>query len=195
MIQREYQFKFFLNASHSMDINGKAGQKHSHTWEIVITVEQKEEGDFIQFNAVEKNITAFLSGYQDKYLNEVPPFDKISPNQENLMDYFTEEIDKYMEHSGWTLLKTEISENPMHSYMIVKKETVEVEEEVLEACEQPDISEENDEAAVTKEPGLLDMALDKIKQYDIDMQLFSKAAGITGAVLIGMACCLKRGKK
>lgn len=149
-MQREYQFKFFLNASHSMNINGNVGQKHSHTWEIVITVKQMED-NLVQFHDVEKDIVAVLSKYQDKYLNEVPPFDTISPVQENLMDHFAGEIRECMKQSGWVLLRTVISENPTRSYMIDAADMPEMAEETVEAAEIHTEEEILQEAAVTTE--------------------------------------------
>ena len=39
---REYQFKFYLNANHFIIIDGKEGQRHPHTWEIMIQIRMEK---------------------------------------------------------------------------------------------------------------------------------------------------------
>lgn len=113
----EYKFKFYLNASHSIYINNKLGQKHPHTWEITMDLIKIVDG-FVQFNDVEYAIEKMLSAYQDKYINDVAPFDTLNPTLENICLYFKDSIDDLMKNMGWLLLKIEISETPTRSYMI-----------------------------------------------------------------------------
>ena len=113
----EYKFKFYLNASHSIYINNKLGQKHPHTWEITMDLIKIVDG-FVQFNDVEYAIEKLLSAYQDKYINEVPPFDTLNPTLENICLHFKDSIDELLKNMGWLLLKIEISETPTRSYMI-----------------------------------------------------------------------------
>ncbi|MBE5950260.1 MAG: 6-pyruvoyl tetrahydrobiopterin synthase [Lachnospiraceae bacterium] len=113
----EYKFKFYLNASHSIYINNKLGQKHPHTWEITMDMIKIVDG-FVQFNDVEYTIEKMLSDYQDKYINEIPPFDTLNPTLENICLHFKDCIDEQMKNMGWLLLKIEISETPTRSYMI-----------------------------------------------------------------------------
>lgn len=73
---------------------------------------------FVQFNDVEYTIEKMLSDYQDKYINEIPPFDTLNPTLENICLHFKDCIDEQMKNMGWLLLKIEISETPTRSYMI-----------------------------------------------------------------------------
>lgn len=113
----QYKFKFYLNASHSIYINGSMGQRHPHTWEITLHVLKEKEG-FVEFGILEKRIEDWMSQYQDKLLNEVPPFDRINPTMENCCDYFKEAIQKLLSGAGWLLLMIEMSETPTRSYVI-----------------------------------------------------------------------------
>ena len=112
-----YKFKFYLNASHSIYINGVQGENHTHTWEIQLNTIKAVE-DFIQFNDIEKLIETFLSQYQDKYINDVEPFNSINPTLENICEYFKDKVEKVMFDSGWVLVSIEISETPARSYII-----------------------------------------------------------------------------
>lgn len=112
-----YRFKFYINASHSIYINGSSGKKHPHTWEVSMVV--KQNGDmFIRFNKIEEVIEKFFSRYQDIYINDLEPFDKINPTLENISRYFNTELSAMIRKIGWNLEKIEVSETPARSYII-----------------------------------------------------------------------------
>ena len=114
---REYKFKFYLNASHSIIINGRQGEVHPHTWEICLDI-LVQRNAFTEFNEYEKVAQQFFETYQDKVLNEVPPFDKLMPTLENIVDYFGEELRKLMKEVGGTLMRIEGGETPTRSYAV-----------------------------------------------------------------------------
>lgn len=113
----QYKFKFYLNASHAIYIDGTMGQRHPHTWEIIINV-LKEKEEFVQFSTLEKKIEAWMKQYQDTFLNEITPFDTINPTMENCCDYFKERLIKILQGEGWILLSIEMSETPTRSYVV-----------------------------------------------------------------------------
>ncbi len=113
----QYKYKFYLNANHSIMIGDKMGQVHPHTWEIMIDIVKIIE-EFVPFSIVEKTIDDVLAAYQDKYINEVEPFDTLNPTLENISEYFKNRIEEQLKQEGWLLLKMEISETPARSYVI-----------------------------------------------------------------------------
>lgn len=113
----QYKFKFYLNASHSIYINGVLGEKHPHTWEIMIQV-LKDNVGFIEFGKLEKEMENWMGRFQDQILNEVAPFDKINPTLENCCEYFKEEFIPILGDLGWKLVLIEMSETPTRSYVI-----------------------------------------------------------------------------
>lgn len=117
MRYNQYKFKFYLNASHAILINGSLGERHPHTWEITIQV-LKEREEFVEFGKLEKKIEDWMKNYQDRFLNEVAPFDKINPTMENCCDYFKEALKQILSDAGWILLMIEMSETPTRSYVI-----------------------------------------------------------------------------
>lgn len=114
---RQYRFKFYLNARHAIFINGNLGEVHPHTWEITLNV-IKGRDEFIQFHALEQKIEEFMDLYQDRYLNEVEPFDVINPTLENCCHYFKEKLSEILADQGWLFLMMEMSETPARSYVI-----------------------------------------------------------------------------
>lgn len=117
----QYQFNFYLNASHAIYINGKLGEAHPHTWEIIIKT-IKSQKEFVMFNEVEKRIDEFLGGYQNKYINDFEPFDATNPTLENITSYFLEKLEAILEPLGWIVFYIEVSETPTRSYIISRVE-------------------------------------------------------------------------
>ncbi len=117
MISREYKFKFYLNITHFIIINGKEGQVHPHTWEFTVHI-KKITNEFLQFNVFEKAIEEYLIPYQNTLLNSVEPFDRIVPTLEHVSDYFGEQFQKIIREIGGELLWMESSETPTRSYVI-----------------------------------------------------------------------------
>ena len=117
MRHSQYRFKFYLNASHYIYIQGKTGTKHPHTWEITLDMLKVKEG-FVQFNELEAKIDQFMMQFQDSILNEVPPFNVINPTLENACEYFKEKFQEILSKNGWVLLIISMSETPTRAYVI-----------------------------------------------------------------------------
>ena len=113
----EYRFKFYINASHSIIINGRQGEVHPHTWEMMLNI-LVERTDFMEFNVYEQVAQDFFAQYQDCTLNDKEPFDTLVPTLENIVDYFGEEIRKRMGEVGGILMRIEGSETPTRSYVV-----------------------------------------------------------------------------
>ncbi|NLK36807.1 MAG: hypothetical protein GX299_01825 [Epulopiscium sp.] len=116
-LYRQYRLKFYLNAYHSIMIDGKEGDIHPHTWQVMIQmVKQKDE--FVLFNEIEDKIDALFAKYQDQTINTIAPFDTLNPSLENISEYFKNEITVILQESGWILTQFECSETPTRSYLI-----------------------------------------------------------------------------
>lgn len=114
---REYQFKFYLNAGHSISFNGQQGETHPHTWEFLIDILIQRE-NFVEYHVYEKAIEQFFAKYQDQKLNDLEPFDTVIPTLENIVDCFGQEIRQIIDGMGGLLRRIEGSETPTRSYMI-----------------------------------------------------------------------------
>ncbi len=116
-LYREYQLKYYLNASHFIVINGKNGEVHPHTWEFTLNI-RITRSSFTEFGDFEKAINRYLAPYQRQLLNEIPPFDTILPTLENLVDYFAGEFQRVLEDLEGELLRIAASETPTRSYIL-----------------------------------------------------------------------------
>lgn len=117
MRQREYQFIFFLNISHSFYSETERGKKHSHTWELEVSMHPRGN-ELVRFREAEQIILKYLERFQDKYLNMIAPFHRMNPSIENFLDYVAGDIDTRMKENGWVVKELRISENPTRTYMI-----------------------------------------------------------------------------
>ncbi|HCK44446.1 MAG TPA: 6-pyruvoyl tetrahydrobiopterin synthase [Lachnospiraceae bacterium] len=116
-INREYKFKFYLNANHYIIIDGKEGEQHPHTWEFMVHIRMNGQ-KFVQFDAYEKAIDEYFNQYQNHLINEIEPFDHIIPTLENMSDYFVRAIKKIVQNLDGELVRMESSETPTRSYVI-----------------------------------------------------------------------------
>ncbi|MCQ2506721.1 MAG: 6-carboxytetrahydropterin synthase [Lachnospiraceae bacterium] len=130
MRYQQYRFKFYLDTNHSIVINGNVGQKHPHTWEIQLYILKIKEG-FSRFDLLEKKIEAYFSKYQEKYINDVPPFNEINPTLENCCDVFIKDLSSILNAEGWVLLMVEMSETPTKSYVVNLLDNEDTEEEQI----------------------------------------------------------------
>ena len=108
-INREYKFKFYLNANHYIIIDGKEGEQHPHTWEFMVHIRMNGQ-KFVQFDAYEKAIDEYFNQYQNHLINEIEPFDHIIPTLENMSDYFVRAIKKIVQNLDGELVRMESSE-------------------------------------------------------------------------------------
>lgn len=113
----KYKFKFYLNASHFIIINGKQGEAHPHTWEFILDV-VLPNSEFVQFSVYERIIESYFATYQNRTINNVEPFDAIIPTLENLVEHFGEAIRERIQSAGGQLEQIEGSETPTRSYII-----------------------------------------------------------------------------
>lgn len=138
-IYRGYRFKFYLNASHYVIFNGTRGEVHPHTWEFSLEIRIRRD-QLIIFNKIEKAVEAFLQQYQDKTMNDIPPFDEIIPTLENITDYFAEQLFDIIQRFQGILIRIEASETPSRSYIYEFPD----QEEYRRRAEEAEKSEEKD---------------------------------------------------
>ena len=119
---RTYKLKFYLNASHFIVTSNTKGETHSHCFELILNVIPMRS-DEIRFYLLEKYVDDILKPYQNKVINEVPPFNRINPTVENLCRAFSDMIKaKIAEHNA-LVVSVQLSETPTRSFIINTIET------------------------------------------------------------------------
>ena len=116
-MHRQYRYKIYLNANHSIKIGQKQGEIHPHTWEISMDMIEINEL-FTEFTNVEKVLENIIEPYQDKYINDLPPFNRLNPTLENITEYFKDLFEKELVNLGYILVSIEVSETPTRAFII-----------------------------------------------------------------------------
>jgi 6-pyruvoyltetrahydropterin/6-carboxytetrahydropterin synthase len=99
-ISAEYSFA----AGHALrGYKGKCENVHGHNYKVVVTIagEQLNSAgllmDFVELRAAIKAVAERLD---HRFLNDLPPFDRVNPSAENLAKYFWEEIEPQVRAQG-----------------------------------------------------------------------------------------------
>ena len=93
----EMGIKSHFDAAHFLrNYTGKCAHLHGHTWEVEVVFAGKELGEneiLFDFGEAKRILNEVLEKLDHKYLNEIPPFDKLSPTAENLARFIYEEME------------------------------------------------------------------------------------------------------
>lgn len=94
----ELMVKTHFDAAHALPgYPGKCKVLHGHTWRVEVTVTGETLNNIellIDFADLKDLVDNVLERFDHKYLNEIQPFDRLSPTGENLAHYLFEEIKK-----------------------------------------------------------------------------------------------------
>lgn len=112
-----YKYKHYLDASHSIIINDKLGEKHNHTFELNIIVIDNST-NFSKFKEINDLLENFLGNYQNKYLNKMSEFEDINPTLEAITNLFEQKFKILLSSIDCDLSSIEIAETPSISYIL-----------------------------------------------------------------------------
>jgi 6-pyruvoyltetrahydropterin/6-carboxytetrahydropterin synthase len=90
----------FDAAHHLYGYPGECRNLHGHTWDVEVTVESGELDDIgivYDFKSLKSDLAAVLGDFDHVLINEVAPFDKISPTAENLARVICERLQGRMD--------------------------------------------------------------------------------------------------
>ena len=92
----ELTVKSHFDAAHALrDYPGECRNLHGHTWDVEATVagEVLDDIDIVyDFKRLKEDLGAVLEPLDHGFLNEVPPFDTLSPTAENLARVLFEQL-------------------------------------------------------------------------------------------------------
>ncbi len=107
-----------FDAAHFLrDYRGKCARMHGHTWTVEAVLGGDELGpsqQLMDFGELKAMLRAVLEDLDHSCLNEVPPFDHLSPTAENLARYLYERLEGEIRGAGVRarLLRVRVSESP-----------------------------------------------------------------------------------
>lgn len=115
-----YKLTSYINASHAVRWEGGMGKEHMHTWAVICEI-HVNNGQMVPFNQIENELKEVSSKVSGKFLNTVPPFDRVNPTLENLTTYFFQVITELLRKNNAILTRFEIGESPTRFYCISLK--------------------------------------------------------------------------
>lgn len=116
-----YKLTSYINASHAVRWEGGMGKEHMHTWAVICEIHMNG-GQMVPFNAIESELKEVSARFSGKFLNTVPPFDRVNPTLENLTTYFFQVISDLLRKSNATLTRLEIGESPTRFYCLTLRQ-------------------------------------------------------------------------
>jgi len=87
----------FAAAHRLREYDGNCERLHGHNWQVEVSVASErldDRGIAMDFRAIKAAVNDLLSVLDHRYLNEVPPFDRLNPSSENLARYLFEEMER-----------------------------------------------------------------------------------------------------
>lgn len=111
----ELKIKTHFDAAHSLrGYPGPCAQLHGHTWGVDVLLAGSELDDIdilYDFRTLKDQLNEVLSVLDHKYLNEVPPFNELSPTGENLARFLYGKIKGFLPDRV-SLLRVDVWESP-----------------------------------------------------------------------------------
>ncbi|MDR1195151.1 MAG: 6-carboxytetrahydropterin synthase QueD [Endomicrobium sp.] len=89
--------KGFASAHCLREYKGKCENMHGHNWKVRAAFcgsELDKTGMLIDFTDIKAHLDKIMYYLDHKFLNEIPPFDKINPTAENIAAYIFNELKK-----------------------------------------------------------------------------------------------------
>ena len=115
-----------FEAAHNLrEYHGKPEPLHGHSWKVEAkfkTNSLDHEDIGIDYVHVEKKIRELAKKFDHRYVNEIPPFDKINPTSENIARWFFGELNRPEVRQNAQLLEVIVWEGP-EAYVSYSKPT------------------------------------------------------------------------
>ena len=85
-----------FSAAHNLrQYRGKCERLHGHNWRVDLRLAGErlgDEGMLLDFAEVKRILSEVLDRFDHRYLNEVPPFDRLNPSSENIARVIAEAV-------------------------------------------------------------------------------------------------------
>lgn len=96
----ELTVKDHFDSAHALPgYEGPCQYLHGHTWDVEVTIAGEhldEVGMLYDFKSIKRDLHAVLENFDHRCLNDVPPFDEISPTAEHVARVVFYELEKML---------------------------------------------------------------------------------------------------
>jgi len=116
-----YRLTSYINASHAVRWENGVGKEHMHTWSVICEIHVNDDR-MVRFDTIEKELKKVSARVSGKFLNDIPPFDRINPTLENLTAYFFKVISDILRENNAILVRLEIGESPTRFYCMTLRQ-------------------------------------------------------------------------
>lgn len=119
----QLMIKTQFSAAHNLiNYQGDCENLHGHNWRVEVTVSAREldaAGLGIDFKILKKKTNHLLDQLDHKYLNQLKPFQEVSPSSENICRFLYEELSRELDNDNISVMKVNVweSENACASYI------------------------------------------------------------------------------
>lgn len=103
----------FEAAHHLYRYRGEPEPNHGHSWQVEVALRAEaldDEGMGFDFVAAKEALAALITRFDHRDINQVPPFDRMTPTTEHLAAYFFERLSERLE--GARILEVTVWEGP-----------------------------------------------------------------------------------
>lgn len=112
-----------FSAAHALrGYQGRCERLHGHNWKIRVALASKKLdriGMVVDFTEMRSQLDGVLACLDHRFLNEVPPFDKVNPTAENIAAHIFNRMKKLMP-KGVTVAEVEVWESDTSSATVSK---------------------------------------------------------------------------
>jgi 6-pyruvoyltetrahydropterin/6-carboxytetrahydropterin synthase len=105
---------YFAAAHNLRNYQGDCENLHGHNWKVEVTVAAREldkAGLGIDFKILKRETKGMLDLLDHKYLNEIPPFDTLSPSSENMARFLFEKMGEKLNNANIRVEKVTVWES------------------------------------------------------------------------------------
>lgn len=104
----------FAAAHNLINYQGECENLHGHNWKVEVAVEAREldkAGLGIDFKILKSETNTLLKTLDHKYLNELKPFDNLSPSSENIARYLYRALGERLNNGNVTVVEVTVWES------------------------------------------------------------------------------------
>ncbi len=104
----------FAAAHRLINYDGDCENLHGHNWKVEACVSTRtldSAGLGIDFKVLKKKTNEVLDTFDHKYVNDIPPFNEISPSSENMASFIFERLKERLNNENVQVFEVKVWES------------------------------------------------------------------------------------